>query len=49
MTARSLVWAEGYDSCDRCEVQLLHCHCKCQYCGERDRCECALFDAATGG
>ena len=21
----------------------------CPYCGERDKCECALFDAATGG
>jgi sarcosine oxidase delta subunit len=23
--------------------------CVCPYCGERDKCECALFDAATGG
>lgn len=35
--------------CYYCGVSLPHCHCKCPYCGERDKCECALFDAATGG
>ena len=33
---------EEYLNCDIC-------HCKCPYCGKRDECECALFDAATGG
>ena len=23
--------------------------CVCPYCGERDKCECALFNASTGG
>ncbi len=40
---------ENYVNCDYCGVSLPHCHCKCPYCGERDKCECALFDAATGG
>ena len=40
---------EHYFDCDYCGVALPHCHCKCPYCGERDKCECALFDAATGG
>lgn len=38
-----------YTCCDQCGLLLPHCHCTCPYCGERDRCECALFDAATGG
>jgi len=40
---------EDYLKCTKCENILPHCHCKCPYCGERDKCECALFDAATGG
>ncbi len=40
---------ENYVKCDYCGISLPHCHCKCPYCGERDKCECALFDAATGG
>jgi len=40
---------EKYEMCDYCDNYLPHCHCKCPYCGERDKCECALFDAATGG
>ena len=40
---------ENYFKCDYCGISLPHCHCKCPYCGERDKCECALFDAATGG
>jgi len=40
---------EDYMDCQECHNPLPHCHCKCPYCGERDRCECALFDAATGG
>lgn len=38
-----------YMNCHQCQNSLLHCHCKCMYCGQRDECECALFDAATGG
>ncbi len=40
---------EDYLKCTKCENLLPHCHCKCPYCGELDECECALFDAATGG
>ena len=40
---------EDYEKCTRCENLFPHCHCRCPYCGERDKCECALFDAATGG
>ena len=40
---------EEYMMCKDCDNPLPHCHCKCPYCGERDKCECALFDAATGG
>ena len=40
---------EDFLKCTKCENKLPHCHCKCPYCGERDKCECALFDAATGG
>lgn len=38
-----------YTCCDQCGLSLPHCHCACPYCAERDSCECALFDAATGG
>ncbi|WP_172790398.1 hypothetical protein [Nitrosopumilus sp. Nsub] len=38
-----------YTDCQQCQNPLLHCHCKCMFCGKRDECECALFDAATGG
>lgn len=38
-----------YTCCDQCGLLLHYCHCTCSYCGERDSCECALFDAATGG
>jgi hypothetical protein len=37
-----------YADCQMCDNSLAHCHYKCPYCGERDKCECALFDAATG-
>lgn len=40
---------EEYSDCQLCHNPLPHCHCRCPYCGERDKCECALFDAATGG
>jgi len=40
---------DKYTDCNKCHNPLPHCHCKCPYCGQRDNCECALFDAATGG
>ena len=40
---------ENYFDCEYSGIHLPHCHCKCPYCGERDKCVCALFDAATGG
>lgn len=44
------IFAEhDYACCEQCGALLPHCHCTCPYCGERDRCECGLFDAATGG
>ena len=39
----------AYADCEACKNPLPHCHCKCPYCGELNGCECALFDAATGG
>lgn len=38
-----------YTDCNQCHSPLSHCHCKCHYCGKRYDCECALFDAVTGG
>jgi len=38
-----------YMECDQCGIPYRHCHCNCSFCGERDGCECALFEAATGG
>ena len=35
--------------CLECCASLEVCVCVCMFCGERDKCECALFDAATGG
>jgi len=40
---------EPYTNCSQCHIPMPHCHCKCLYCGKRDDCECALFDAVTGG
>lgn len=39
---------EDYATCKYCDNPFFHCHCKCPYCDERDKCECALFEAATG-
>ena len=36
-------------TCDKCGNPLEACMCTCPYCGERDACECCLYDAATGG
>ena len=35
--------------CVKCHEDVDVCKCVCDFCGERDACECALFDAATGG
>jgi len=35
--------------CDICGIVIEACTCSCPYCGERDSCECCLYDAATGG
>ena len=40
---------EEFALCVECRNALEMCACVCPYCGERDKCECALFDAATGG
>ena len=40
---------DDYTVCNDCSNPLPYCHYNCPYCGERDKCECALFDAATGG
>ena len=40
---------EEFLICDECKNFLEKCMCVCPYCGERDKCECVLFDAATGG
>jgi len=40
---------DEYTQCHLCHNPFPHCHCTCPYCGERDGCDCALFDAATGG
>ena len=40
---------EEFAICVDCGNSIEKCVCVCPYCGERDKCECALFDAATGG
>jgi hypothetical protein len=40
---------EEFAICVECGNSIEKCACVCPYCGERDKCECALFDAATGG
>ena len=40
---------EEFLICNDCKKPLEKCMCVCPYCGERDKCECVLFDAATGG
>jgi len=36
-------------TCEICGIAIEACTCSCPYCGERDSCECCLYDAATGG
>jgi len=40
---------DDYACCIACGELLSACRCVCEFCGERDGCECALFDSATGG
>lgn len=40
---------DNFTDCEFCGLTLRYCHCKCSYCGERDKCTCACGDAATGG
>ena len=40
---------EDFAICVECGNPLENCQCVCAFCGERDACECALGDAATGG
>ena len=30
-----------------CNALFENCNCKCDYCDQRDSCECALFDSMT--
>ena len=45
----SLEPEEEFALCVLCGNPIERCVCVCPFCGERDKCECALFDAATGG
>src|SRR4030067_409703 len=38
---------EEFAICIECGNSIEKCVCVCPYCGERDKCECALFDSAT--
>ncbi len=45
---------EEFTLCDDCKNPIENCTCVCQFCGERDKCECGLKlsnddSAATGG
>ena len=40
---------EDINICDYCGIPVDACVCSCPYCGERNSCECCLYDAATGG
>jgi len=40
---------EEFLKCTDCKNPIEKCTCVCPYCGERDKCDCVLFDAATGG
>ena len=48
-TARASCDEADFDMCVTCDETLDVCVCVCKFCKERDGCECALFDAATGG
>ncbi|HXV89037.1 MAG TPA: hypothetical protein VD710_08100 [Nitrososphaeraceae archaeon] len=48
MSAKNNTAEEG-TTCEICGIPIDACTCSCPYCGERDSCECCLYDAATGG
>lgn len=48
-TAKASGDEADFDMCITCDETLDVCVCVCKFCKERDGCECALFDAATGG
>ena len=35
--------------CNNCGNIMEACMCVCPYCGIRDKCECCILDATTGG
>ena len=35
--------------CNYCGNIMEACMCVCPYCGNRDKCECCILDATTGG
>ncbi|KAF6246448.1 hypothetical protein C6990_08020 [Nitrosopumilus sp. b3] len=49
MSSKAEEEEEDFAICVECGNSIDKCGCVCPYCGERDKCECALFDAATGG
>ncbi len=49
MNMMSKTEEEEFAICIDCGNSIEKCACVCPYCGERDKCECALFDSATGG
>ena len=46
---KQLKHKDEFAICVQCRNPIEKCVCVCPFCGERDKCECALFDAATGG
>ena len=37
------------EECDNCGRPIDECACRCPYCGEIERCECAIGAATAGG
>ena len=37
-----------FTNCSFCNLVFDECSCKCNYCDQRDSCECVLFDSMTG-
>ncbi len=35
--------------CENCGNMIELCSCVCPFCGEKEKCECCLFDTTTGG
>ena len=49
MNKMSKTEEDEFAICIVCGNSIEKCVCVCPYCGERDKCECVLFDSATGG